>query len=70
VAAAYDGDEVVEGHGGLDGLAAASRLVGSYATVAVVTGNSHWLWPVVLHAVAASEWTTPSLARRADYRIR
>ncbi len=51
------------------GSAAAGRLVASFATLAIVTGNPQWLRPLVLHAVAASEWATREMRQRADSRL-
>jgi hypothetical protein len=68
LAAAYDGFEAAEAPN-LSSAAAAGRLVAAWATVAVVTRNAHWLRPAVLHAVAASDYATPSMRARADPRL-
>jgi hypothetical protein len=69
LAAAYDGDEAIGRFGGLSSSAAAGRLMVARATVAIVTGNVHWLRPVVMHAVTASEYATPSMKVLADRRL-
>jgi hypothetical protein len=67
VAAAYAG--AAEAAGGPPGAAAAGRFVASWATLAVLLGAPQWLWPLVAHAVAASELAPPAVRRLADPRL-
>jgi hypothetical protein len=66
-AAAYEHDEVVVAERA--GSAAAGHMVSSWATLAAVTGNPQWLWPLVAHTVAASEHAPMPMQLLADRRL-